>query len=346
MAGTEIREYCGDFEDLVELTRRVWISEYAGRMWFSLPDRPTMRRWAQGGGCFAAYHGTKIVGSVFSVPYSLRVRSSVLSIPFLIGFTVDPDHRRVAVQLVERVHRLHVQREIAFGIGGFAGDQRSASYRFWTEYAKIFPQKFHFLFRTSHWFKILAPGAFGRAGITAWQRLGSGTLGPLLSLTPHRHDPNVRPCRAGDLERCAQLLDKASADFDWAVVWSAKRLADELEDPESGILVLERDGDVQAMVRYRCVTAYGRQPVRGAAIELWADDGLTGGQRARLLGHVCSHLREHDVHVVQALRCAMMPASAFMANLFLPTAHVHLAALLTRPELAPAPPKTWSLVLT
>jgi len=150
----------------------------------------------------------------------------------------------------------------------------------------------------------------------------------------------------GDLERCAQLLDKASADFDWAVVFSAKRLADELEDPESGILVLERDGDVQAMVRYRCVTAYGRQPVRGAAIELWADDGLTGGQRARLLGHVCSHLREHGVHVVQALRCAMMPASAFMANLFLPTAHVHLAALLTRPELAPAPPKTWSLVLT
>jgi len=346
MAGIEIREDCGDIDGLVEFICRIWIAEYAGRMWFSVPDEHTIRRWSQGGGCFAAYHGTKIVGTAFAVPYSVRVGPSVLSIPFITGFTVDPDHPRVAVQLVERAHRRHAERKIPFSIGGFAGDRRSASYRFWTEYAKIFPQKYRYLFRTSHWFKILAPGPFGRAGITAWQRLGSGTLGRLLSLTPHGHDPNVRPCRAGDLERCSQLLDKASADFDWAVRLSAKRLADELDDPESGILVLERDGDIRAMVRYRCVTAYGRQAVRGAAIELWADDGLTGGQRARLLGHVCNHLRDHGAHVVQALRCAMMPTSAFVANMFLPTAHMYLAALVTRPELAPTPPKNWSLVLT
>jgi hypothetical protein len=71
MAGIEIREDCGDVEGLVEFIRRIWISEYAGRMWFSVPDEHTIRRWAHGGGCFAAYHGTKIVGSVFDVPYSL-----------------------------------------------------------------------------------------------------------------------------------------------------------------------------------------------------------------------------------------------------------------------------------
>ena len=68
MAGIEIREYCGDFEDLVELKHRVWVPQYSGRTWFSLPDAPTMRSWAQGGGCLAAYHGTKIVGSIFSIP--------------------------------------------------------------------------------------------------------------------------------------------------------------------------------------------------------------------------------------------------------------------------------------
>ena len=40
--------------------------------------------------------GPKIVGSIFSIPYSLRIRSSVHSIPIITGFTVDPDHRRVA----------------------------------------------------------------------------------------------------------------------------------------------------------------------------------------------------------------------------------------------------------
>src|SRR5262249_23757792 len=158
---------------------------------------------------------------------------------------------------------------------------------------------------------ILAPDAFGRAGITAWQRLAGRTLGHLLRFTPQHYDPHVRACRVGDLERCANLLDKASAGFDWAMVWSPERLASELEDPFVDILVLERQRCVQAMVRYRRVLAYGQHPVPAAVIDLWADDGLTAPQRVRLLGHVCNHLRRNDVHVVQALRCAMMPASAF-----------------------------------
>jgi hypothetical protein len=346
MAGIEIREYCGDFEDLVELKHRVWVPQYSGRTWFSLPDAPTMRSWAQGGVCLAAYHGAKVVGSIFSIPYSLRMQSSVHSIPIITGFTVDPDHRRIALPLVERLRRRHDEMGIGFGIGGVGGDQTSASYRFWSRYERAFPQRFRFLLRTGHWFKILAPGALGRAGITAWERLGSRTLGHFLRLTPHRHDPHVRPCRTGDLERCAQMLDKASAAFDWAMVWSSNRLANEFEDPAYETLVFERDGYVQGMVRYRRLLTYGRQPAATAAIDLWADDGLTGAQRVRLLGHLCNHLRERDVHIVLALRCTMMPASAFVANLFVPTSQLHVVALLTRAEHAPSPPKTWSLVLT
>jgi hypothetical protein len=62
------------------------------------------------------------------------------------------------------------------------------------------------------------------------------------------------------------MLDKASADFDWAMVWSAKQLANELQDPAFETLVVEREGYVRGMVRYRRVLIYGRHPVRAAAI--------------------------------------------------------------------------------
>jgi hypothetical protein len=346
MAGIEIREYCGDFEDLVELTSRVWRATYAGKMWFSLPDAPTFRCWAQAGGCIAAYQGTKVVGTIFSVPSTLRIRSSVRTVPLITGFTVDPDHRRVAWPLVERVRRLHQERDIAFGLGVLGSDRTSVSYRFWTRYQKAFPQRFRFLFRSSHWFKILAPREFGRASISAWERLASSVLGPVLNLTGRRHNPHVRRYSAGDLEHCAGMLNQSSSGFDWAVLWSAKQLADELEDPALDTLLLERDGKLQGMVRYRLLSTYGRQPVQSALIDLWADDGLSYSQRVGLLGHVCNHLRERNVHIALALRCAMMPTSAFMANLFLPSPPVHIVALVTSPELMPAPPKTWSLVLT
>jgi len=346
MAAIEIREYCGDFEDLVELTRRVWTAVYAGKMWFSLPDAPTLRCWAQGGGCIAAYQGTKIVGTIFSVPSTLRIRSSVRPIPLITGFTVDPDHRRVAWPLVERVRRLHEERDVAFGIGVLGSDRTSLSYRFWTRYQRAFPERFRFLFRSNHWFKILAPRVFGRAGISAWERLVSRTLGPVLNVAARGDDPHVRLYSAGDLDRCARMLNQASSGFDWAVVWSAKQLAAELQDPALEILVFERDGCVQGMVRYRRLSTYGRQPVQSALIDLWADDGLSYSQRVGLLGHICNHLRERNFHIALALRCSMMPTSAFVANLFLPSPPVHIVALVTWPELVPPPPKTWSLVLT
>jgi hypothetical protein len=347
MASTEIREYCGDFEDLAELNRRVWIPEYAGRMWFSLPDAPTLSSWAKGGGCLTAYHGTEVVGCIFSLPYSVRTYSSVIPSALITGFTVDPNHRRVAVPLLKRLLLLHEERGIAFGLGAIASDQTSQSYRFWTKYSRVFPNRLHFLCRTGHWFKVLAPGPVSRAGITAWERLASGTLGQLLRFTPHISDRRVRPCRAEDVDRCVEVLAKASANFDWAMVWSARELADGLEDSACETLVFEHEGDIRGVARYRRFLTYGRSPVRAAAMDLWADDGLTGPQRVAMLSHVCNHLRERDVHILLAVRCAMIPAGVFVANLFLPPiAQLHVVALSTRPGPAPTPPKTWSLVLS
>jgi hypothetical protein len=98
------------------------------------------------------------------------------------------------------------------------------------------------------------------------------------------------------------------------------------------------------MVNYYCLSMQGRERVLAAVIALWADDGLTGAQRVRLLSHVCNHLRERGVHLVTAPRCAMMPASAFLANLFFPVPGPwHLVALWPK---VPLPlPKTWSLLV-
>jgi hypothetical protein len=156
----------------------------------------------------------------------------------------------------------------------------------------------------------------------------------------------VRPYRAGDLQQCAQILDRASSDIDWALIWSAEQLQNQLESSLSGTFVFEGDGRVRGMVNYHLLLLQGREPVRTALIDLWADDGLTGAQRARLLSHLCTDLRERDMHLVMALRCAMMPAGAFAANLFLPTpAQFQMGALFTGGPVPLPLPKTWSLVM-
>jgi hypothetical protein len=349
MQGVELQDYRGDFEDITELVRRVWIAEYGGQHLVPVPDAAFLR-WrvgAQSGAlCPVAYDGTSLVGSVFSLPHSLRIGSSVLPVALYTALTVDPDHRRLALPMVEHLRRYNEERGIAFAIGMVPNDPSSISYRFWTKYAETFPQKFRFLFRGSYWAKFLAPRELARAALEAWQRLAGHTLGPLLRLTPHRLDPHVRPYRAADLEHCARLLDKTSTGFDWALVWPPEQLAHYLGNPALGTLVFERGGCVRGMVSYHGLVLEGREAVRTALIDLWADE-LTGTERVRLVSHLCNDLRERGVHLVIAPHCAMMPTTAFLANLFLPgSEHFHVGAFLTRHTTSLSPPKTWSLLMT
>ena len=349
MQQIEMRDYCDDFEEVAELWRRVWGSEYSGKTWVVLPDA-TFFRWQlgpqSGAMCHVAYEGGKLVGCVFSIPYSLRIGSSIHSSGLVFGLTVDAGRRGLALSLVERLRRYNAERGITFALGLVVRDPTSPSYLFWTKYGQAFPRNLNLLFPLDCWVKVLAPQLLEQASIERWERLTIRALGPLLSLIPHRHDPHVRPYRAADLERCAQILDKASAGFDWAMLWPPDQLSRRLEGPSGGTLVFERDGCIQGMVNYHCLIMQGRESVLGAVIALWADDGLTSAQRARLLGHVCNHLRDRGVHVVSALRCAMMPAPAFLANLFLPLpAPWHLGAVLTRAAAPLTLPKSWGLLI-
>jgi len=349
MQGVELQDYRGDFEDIVELVRRVWIAEYGGKHLVPIPDAGFLR-WRvgpqSGALCPAAYNGTNLVGSVFFLPHSLRIGSSVFPVALYTSLTVDPNHRHLALPMIEHLRRHSEERGIAFAIGMVPNDATSISYRFWTKYAQTFPQKFRFLFRGSYWAKFLVPSAVARASLEAWQRLAGRALGPLLRLTPHGYDPHVRPYGAADLEQCARLLDNASARFDWALVWPPEQLAHYLANPSSGALIFERDGCARGMVSYHCLVLEGREPVRTALIDLWADE-LTAMERARLVSHLCHDLRARDVHLVTAPHCAMMPTMALLANLFLPgSEHFHVGAFFTQRTTSLLPPKTWSLVMT
>jgi hypothetical protein len=350
MPDIEIRGYRGDFEDIAELVRRVWIPDYAGKkVWFPLPDA-SFFRWhleaASDARCVVAYEGKKLVGSVSCMPHSLRIGSSVVPVALHTSFTVDPAHRRIALPLIERLRREHEDAGIALAIGLILDDPTSSSYQFWTKYAQTFPRKFRVLLRGGYWAKFLAPRIMARAGVNGWERQASRALGPLLAFTPHRHDPHVRSYRAGDLERCVEILNKTSAALDWALAWSPKELSHLVDNPESATLVFERDGQIHGMVNYLSLMLQGREPIRAALIDVWADDGLSTAERVRMLGHLCNHMRERDIHGVVAARSAMMPAAALAANMFVPaTDHFRIGVHLIRGEIPQAPPKTWSLLI-
>jgi hypothetical protein len=349
MAGVEVRDYCGDFEDLTELMLRVWMPEYGGKVWVPIPEAAFLS-WRfgppSGAARLVAYHGAKPVGTMFSVPHPLRIMGSDIPGSLSTMFVVDPEYRQVALPLVEELRRHNGEQGIALTTGVVLGDPTSVSYRFWMKYAETFPQNFRFMFRGSYWAKFLAPQVLARAGLNVWERLASRTLGPMLSATPYRHDPHVRTYRAADLNRSVDLVNKATAEFDWTLLWPPERLSYLLANPLSGALVLERDGQLDGFVCYHLFMAQGREPVRAALIDLWADQNLTGAQRVRFVAHLCSHLRERDVHIVAAPRCAMVPSAAFVANLFVPMPeHFHVGVFLPPGATVPAPPRSWSLML-
>jgi hypothetical protein len=259
---------------------------------------------------------------------------------------VDPDHPRLALTLVERLRRRDAERGISFSLSTVFSDPKTPSHRFWAKYAQAFPRNFRFLFPIAYWAKWLAPDALRRAGIKTWERMAGMVLQPLLPLTPFGSDPHVRPYRPADLESCAQILDRALARLEWAMLLTRAQLTRQLENPSGGTLVFERDGRVQGMVNFQCAVMQGRERIQSAVIGLWADDGLAGMQRTRLLSHVCNHLRQAGADLVVAQRCAMMPSAPFVTNLFAPIpAPWYLGAVLTPAAPPLTLPKTWGLLV-
>ncbi|MCC6776914.1 MAG: hypothetical protein IT537_09805 [Hyphomicrobiales bacterium] len=346
---TEMRDRCDDFEQVASLWRRTWLDEYKGKTWVVTPDAAFFQ-WLvgpeSGAICHYGYQGEELVGCVFSAPYALRIGSIVKPSALVFGLTVKPGHRGLTLPLVERMRRFNAERGIGLTLGIVVNDENSASRLFWTKYAQAFPQNLTFLFSLGQWVKPLAPGHMSKASVEPWQRLTAGTLGHLFSRIPVGGGPSVRRYRPSDLERCAELVNGASRGLDWSLVWTPEQIRHRLEGPTCGAMVLERDGVVRGVVIYHAIVMHGREQVLGAAIDLWADDGLSNPERIRLLAELCRHLRDSGFHVVSALRCAMMPTAAFLANLFLPVPAPWCVVAVWSERAVPLPlPKRWGLLL-
>ncbi len=346
MSSTEIREYDGDFEDVAELAGRAFSAFYGGITLFVLWDAAFLR-WQLRGDTPAllpaAYDGSRLVGTLFSIPHSLRIGSTILPIGICSWLAVAPEYQRsgLAVRLTEALRQSQDERGLVCSLVMSMGDPPLRK-----RYIKTHPQNFCHLFKFGLWVKVLAPGTWAQASVEAWMRLMSRAFGSVFRLIPQPYHPNVRPYRAEDLEACALLLEKATAKHDWALLWPMQRLGTQLESPVSRTLVLDRDGRLQGFVNYHFIVVQGRKPVRAAMIDLWADDNLSAMQRIRFLGHVCQELRARNVELVFAPRCAMMPVAAFAANLFFPTPRqFHLGSIFTKNALPPSPPRSWSLLV-
>lgn len=349
MTQLEFRDQCDDFEQLAEFWRRVWCSEYQGKSWVVLPDAAYFA-WLVGPGsgtvCHLAFRGAKLVGCVFSSPHPMRIGSHNHASGSVFGLTVDPDQRGLALPLVDRLRRHNADRGISVAFGLVVQHASSPSHLFWTRYAQAFPGNLSLLFPLQQWLKPLAPMQVARACIQRGERLATRMLGPLTSVLPYSYDPRVRPYRQDDLPQCARTLEQASAAFEWAQGWPLPQLARRLESSAGGTLVLERDGDVRGWVHHQRLVLHGRHPIESAVISLWGEADLQPGDGARLIGHLCSQLRERGVQVVSAIRSSAMPSRALLANLFIPVPSPWLlAAIWTKPLTAAVPfPKSWSLV--
>ncbi len=343
------QEYSGNYDDVCAFWNRVWVQEYAGKSWTTAAD-PAFFRWLVGPGsgafCPAVYEDGRLIGNVFSVPRAMRAGSTVHSIGMTFGFTVDAKQRRVALPLVHELRRRSAERGIAFSIATVMSDPTSPSYLFWQKYAETFPDRLTSLFPVNYWAKTLAPDVVSRAAVQRWERTLTGVLGPLLSRVPFGRDARVRPYRPADLVRCADLVQRTNATCEWALLWSPDELRHRLESPHCETLVFEQSGIVRGLVNSHYVTMQGRESTRAAVIAMWADDMLTTMERIRFLGHFCEKVRARGAHVVVAPRSATMPATAFLANVFIPIPGPwHLAVFWSERAFALPSPKSWSLLV-
>jgi hypothetical protein len=344
-----IRDYAGDCEDVAALGRNVWTAIYGSTMWFPLWDAAFLR-WQIGGGALAPalYDGDRLVGTFFSLPHQLRIKSQTLSVGLASWCTVDPAYRagRSALRLIGALRERHAAHDLAFSLGVISGDRASLAHQFWSQYAQTFPQNLRFLFRFGLWVKVLNPARVAAAGVSPWEQLGVRVAGPLLSGIPFRPAAGVRPYATGDLQRCADLLTASTARCDWALQWPLARLAAQLDSAVSQTFVLESGGSVQAFVNIHRLSFQGRSPVRAAMVDLWAADVARGNGPMRLIGHLCRALRLDGVDLVLAMRARGMPTLALLANGFVPQpAHHHVVALFLRNDVGLTQPKTWHLIM-
>jgi GNAT superfamily N-acetyltransferase len=319
----EIRTYEGDATELSRFTREVWRQSYEGRMVIPAWE-PDYLDWQllsdpSGGRDFmvAAYDGTRLVGTDLANTFRVRMRNRELDCTLRSWFTVHPDYRRrgAAIKLINEQRRRHLERGVPLSLGFL--------YRGWS--GSLGPQFFsrrsdHILVREfGFWARLIDHKAVGQGDVSRLRGFGARALGLVQGppRAPTRTD-GVRPYRAEDLPACLELAKGLLKDTELGCVWTAPRLARQLEYHDvPRTVVLEKNGHLVGFVNYHRLDAVGRDRIETAMIDIMALDGDQRDGR-RLLGAVLSQMAKDGFQVALMMRLSCEPWKTLLASGFVP----------------------------
>ena len=325
----EVRTFDGDAHEIARFTQEVWRTSYYRKVptpvwdenyfdWQLLSERP-------GGSDYlvAAYEGGKLVGSLFAEEFKFRLREEEFKGAFSSWLTVHPDYRRrgLGKQLAEEQCRRLLERDAKFLLGFGIKSKNSSGPKFWAS----FSEKTVLLGQVGLWIRMLDHRAVSEWDVSLFNRLGSRLLGVVQRKPSASRQPtSIRCYRPDDLPACLELINNKLDEVDMGCVWSAARLAHQLD--YKGIpstLVAESSGRVAGLINYYKLTLLGRSYLEAAVIDHFVTDNLTWRERSDLLETALAQMQAEGIKLALTLRLPTSPNSLLLANGFIPLLPEH-----------------------
>jgi len=338
----EIRTYDGDGEDVADLTARAWRAAYGGKSWcpfwsaeylgWQLLRSPNDRDFL-----VAAYDGCRLVGCFFAERTIFRTDDHEVVGTIGSWFTVDPEARspRLGIDILEELRRRHREHGAAFLLGYVNGDPRTPANKFWSGYARLYPEQIRFVRRMGYWIRVLNAASLRRKCIHRFERLGVDLHGLLpFQRAPRGTGLKVRDYSDGDLNRCARLVTEVSEDADLAVVWAREQLASQLDwNGYPRTLVLDRGDAPFGMVNYHRFGLLGTDIVTTGLIDLLGCEGGSTRDRRSLLRSAVARMASEGLDIALTLRTSMFPPRVMVPCGFWPLPQSeHLTYVFPQPD--------------
>jgi len=332
----EIGGYRGDGGDLAALITGTWLATYRGRAWFPLWDRAYVGwrimepRILDRELLVCAYDGDALVGCLLGEQTELRVGTQVVPGSLTSYLSVDPStrHRGVALLMLERQRSVHRSRGLRLSVGLCNRRAGSEQKRFWDGFGRRWPQEFAIVGRYRMWCAVVDPGAIAAAGLTGFERFGPwlGALIPWGWIGVR--GARTRPYRDADLPACAGWVHRQGSRADCQMIWSAPRLAVQLDHPYARTWVAEREGAPWGFANGYLIDWSGARTVRVGFVELCAGDGGVAAH-ASLLVAAGRALAAEGAQMVVVMDAGCQPRAALLAAGFAPLdPHLQTMALL------------------
>lgn len=306
----EVRTYEGSARELADFITRCWSSYYTEQSWIPEDDAHCLdwkffvRRDESRDFRLAAYDGSRLVGCFLAECLPFGVEGRMVEGTIGTWFTVDPEFARTAApfKLANEMHRRHLERGKAFLLGYVFADARSAAWRFWSAYARAYPQRLRVIGRCGLWIRVLNPRVISaKVGDLGW-RAALRCLGILQGGAPRWESIGVvRDYQASDLDACVRLCEEESRTTGLHHVWRQDRLEHQLSRSSiSRTLVIEDKGTVEGLLNYHHAKFRSRGLARTGLIDLFVGRRLSFRDRVGLLSEATRRMLAEGVDVAVA----------------------------------------------